>query len=271
MEVSTQRNLYEKYVEERYNGIMKSQNDQRDYRGLILKNKMNIVLISDQKSDTSAASMNVQVGKYFENIYFNEKNFPFRNLNFFSIPKKKGSLCDPLDVQGLAHLCEKILLSGGEKYSNNNDFHAYFSQNNGNLSAVTHKENTNYYFHIKQECLEGALEHFSQMLLRPLFSESVIEQEIMRINSEFEENKSSPLYRAMQIEKFGTKPNHPFGFLESGNRNTLKTVPEEKNLNPLQEVMKFYEKWYSSNLMTLSVLGKGINLHFFSILRITCT
>ncbi|XP_043479803.1 insulin-degrading enzyme-like [Leptopilina heterotoma] len=226
MEVSTQRNSYEKYIEERDEEIMKSLNDQRDYRGLILKNKMNIVLISDRTTDTAAASMNVQV----------------------------GSLCDPSDVQGLAHLCEKMLLLGSEKYHNKNDFHAYFSKNGGKLNAVTHKENTNYYFDIKQEYLEGGLEHFSQMLLRPLFNESAIDEEIMKINSEFEENKSCPFYHVMQIEKFGVKPNHPFGFLESGNISTL--IPEEKNLNPLQEVMKFYKKFYSSNLMTLSVLGK---------------
>ena len=47
----------------RYNNIIKSPNDKRDYRGLILHNKLKVLLISDPTTDKSAASLDVNVGK----------------------------------------------------------------------------------------------------------------------------------------------------------------------------------------------------------------
>ena len=49
----------------RFDNITKSPNDKREYRGLILENQMKVLLISDPKTDKSAASLGVQVGKNF--------------------------------------------------------------------------------------------------------------------------------------------------------------------------------------------------------------
>lgn len=46
----------------RFNNIAKSPKDTREYRGLILKNQMKVLLISDTKTDKSAASLHVNVG-----------------------------------------------------------------------------------------------------------------------------------------------------------------------------------------------------------------
>lgn len=50
------------YVEKRFNEIIKSPNDKREYRGLLLTNKMKVLLISDPTTDKSAASLNVNIG-----------------------------------------------------------------------------------------------------------------------------------------------------------------------------------------------------------------
>lgn len=55
-------NQHDDYVQRRFDKITKSQNDKRDYRGLILRNQMKILLISDPTTDKSAASLNVQIG-----------------------------------------------------------------------------------------------------------------------------------------------------------------------------------------------------------------
>lgn len=49
------------YVETRYD-IIKSPNDKRLYRGLLLSNKMKVLLISDSTTDKSAAAMDVNIG-----------------------------------------------------------------------------------------------------------------------------------------------------------------------------------------------------------------
>jgi len=44
------------------NNIEKSLQDTRDYRGLQLENGLKVLLISDPKTDVSAAALSVQVG-----------------------------------------------------------------------------------------------------------------------------------------------------------------------------------------------------------------
>ena len=47
-----------------FGNITKSQEDKRDYRGLILDNELRVLLISDPKTDKAAAALTVNVGKY---------------------------------------------------------------------------------------------------------------------------------------------------------------------------------------------------------------
>lgn len=50
------------HVEKRYDDIIKSQNDDRLYRGLVLANKMKVLLISDPTTDKSAVALDVNIG-----------------------------------------------------------------------------------------------------------------------------------------------------------------------------------------------------------------
>lgn len=59
----------------RFDDIVKSQEDTRDYRGLKLGNGMNVLLVSDPTTDKSAACLCVEV----------------------------GHMSDPADLPGLAH------------------------------------------------------------------------------------------------------------------------------------------------------------------------
>ena len=49
-------------IKEILDDIPKSARDDRLYRGLILENNMKVLLISDPKTDKSAAAMDVHVG-----------------------------------------------------------------------------------------------------------------------------------------------------------------------------------------------------------------
>lgn len=42
-----------------------------------------------------------------------------------------------------------------------------------------------------------------------------------------------------------------------GNKDTLDTIPKSKGINTRDELLKFHSKYYSSNIMSLAVLGKG--------------
>lgn len=55
------------YVVKRCDDIIKSENDDRLYRGLVLANEMKVLLISDPGTDKSAAALDVNIGNF---IYF---------------------------------------------------------------------------------------------------------------------------------------------------------------------------------------------------------
>ncbi|KAL6254451.1 hypothetical protein P5V15_014499 [Pogonomyrmex californicus] len=217
-----------KRVEKRYDDIIKSQNDDRLYRGLLLANKMKVLLISDPITDKSAVAMDVNV----------------------------GYMCDPDDLPGLAHFCEHMLFLGTEKYPQQNDYAMYLSQNGGTKNAVTNLDHTTYYFDVTPEKLEGALDRFAQFFLAPLFTETLTELELNAINSEHEKNLANDIWRINQLEKSSACPDHPFSKFGTGNRETLDIIPKQKGINVRDRLLEFYEKYYSANIMSLCVLGK---------------
>lgn len=50
----------------RYANILKSEQDTREYRGLVLDNGLRVVVISDPQTDKSAAALSVEVGFPFQ-------------------------------------------------------------------------------------------------------------------------------------------------------------------------------------------------------------
>ncbi|KAJ3322326.1 Insulinase (Peptidase M16), partial [Boothiomyces sp. JEL0866] len=74
--------------------IRKPDNDEREYLAIRLENELEVLLISDPKTDKSSAALDVHV----------------------------GHLSDPDDVAGLAHFCEHLLFMGTEKYPEESEY-----------------------------------------------------------------------------------------------------------------------------------------------------
>lgn len=76
-----------KTIQQRFENIVKPNEDKRKYLGLKLTNDLKVLLISDPETDISAASLSVNV----------------------------GSMSDPWEIQGLAHFLEHMLFMGTKK------------------------------------------------------------------------------------------------------------------------------------------------------------
>ncbi|CAB3224482.1 unnamed protein product [Arctia plantaginis] len=215
-------------VVKRYDDIIKSAEDKREYRGLLLTNRLKVLLVSDPTTDKSAAAMDVNV----------------------------GYLSDPDDLPGLAHFCEHMLFLGTKKYPEENEYNKFLSEYGGSSNASTSSDHTTYYFDVLPEHLGKALDIFAQFFISPLFTESATGRELSAVNSEHEKNTSSDTWRLDQLNKSTADPKHPFHKFGTGNKETLETIPKSKNMDVRKELLKFHEKWYSSNIMTLVVLGK---------------
>ncbi|XP_037939985.1 insulin-degrading enzyme isoform X2 [Teleopsis dalmanni] len=218
----------EKHCFARFDDIEKSPQDVREYRGLHLQNGMKVLLISDINTDLSAAALSVQV----------------------------GHMSDPDYLPGLAHFCEHMLFLGTEKYPDENGYTTYLSQNGGSSNAATYSLMTKYHFNVAPDKLDGALDRFAQFFIAPLFTSSATDREINAVNSEYEKNLSSDLWRVKQVHHHLAKRSHPYSKFGSGNKSTLCDIPKSKNINVRDELLSFHKKWYSANIMYLSVIGK---------------
>lgn len=135
--------------------LEKPELDDRKYKVIKLSNELEALLIHDPETDKASAALDVKV----------------------------GSFSDPKDLQGLAHFCEHLLFMGTEKYPKENDYSEYLSSHSGHSNAYTDTCDTNYYFEVGHEHLEGALDRFAQFFIAPLFLADCKDRELRAVDS----------------------------------------------------------------------------------------
>jgi len=208
--------------------IIKSPEDTRDYRGVVLDNNMKVLLISDPTTDKSAAALNVNI----------------------------GHMADPWELPGLAHFCEHMLFLGTKKFPDEAEYKRFLSQHGGAANASTGSSNTRYYFYVAPDHLHGALDRFGQFFIAPLFTESATEREVNAVNKENDKNIANDGRIIGRMEKTLVDQKHEYSKFGTGNKESLHETPLKSGINVRDELIKFHENWYSSNIMTLAVLGK---------------
>lgn len=207
--------------------ILKSPLDLRDYKIVILPNQMEVLLISDPTTDKAAAALDVRVGQFD----------------------------DPKDRQGLAHFLEHMLFLGSKKFPAADDFGKFLSAHGGYSNAYTSLDDSNFFFTIHKDYLEGALDRFSQFFIAPRFGPLLVERETNAVDSEHQKNIKNDARRIYQILRDTSNPQHPFQQFGTGNLETLrKDEVDPKILH--DQLTGFYRDHYSSNLMKLVILGK---------------
>eukprot|EP01038_Epipyxis_sp_PR26KG_P009001 gene9001-12142_t len=222
--------------------VMKRATDDRKYKAINLANGLRVLLISDPTILTSAAAMDVHV----------------------------GSLSDPSYLPGLAHFCEHMSFLGTKKYPKEDEFSSFLSKHGGSSNAYTDAEDTVYYFGINSDFIAEALDRFAQFFISPLFTESATARELNAIESEHAKNINNDGFRVFQLEKDDANPLHPLNRFATGNKFTLETSAIAQGINTRQELLKFHQRYYSSNQMTLCVesnqelqtLEKYVNEYF---------
>ena len=205
--------------------VIKSPSDSRTYEYRKLDSGLEILLISDPSLEMAAVSLDV----------------------------KTGSKDDPNTRPGLAHFVEHMLFLGTKKYPAADDYQQFLNDNAGSHNAYTAFENTNYFFDIKADQLEPALDRFSRFFIDPLLQEEYVEREKNAVHSEYKAFIKSDARRYLDVLKEVTNPSHPFSKFTVGNLDTLAEQGEESLRSA---AVDFYQQYYSANAMSLVVLGK---------------
>jgi insulysin len=201
--------------------VIKSDNDARSYKRIVLENKLEVIIIEDPDADKAAASLSVAVGSYM----------------------------NPNDTLGLAHFLEHMVFMGTEKYPDTKYFMQFINDNGGLNNAHTANEYTTYFYTINNNKLIESLDIFAQFFISPLFNELNVEREMKAVNSEHSKNLNNDSWRGMRMLTNATSRNHPMHKFGTGNLETLDHDDIRKRL------INFFNKYYSSNVMKLVVLS----------------
>ncbi|ETP29654.1 hypothetical protein F442_21238 [Phytophthora nicotianae P10297] len=210
------------------NGIDVSALDEREYETFTLCNSLQALVISDPKTEKSAAAMDVHVGHQ----------------------------SDPEELPGLAHFLEHMLFLGTAKYPDENSYKKFLSSHSGRSNASTSQMHTNFYFDVLSDHLHEALDRFSQFFIAPLFTPGATQREMNAVNSENAKNLQNDHRRLYQLQKSLSNPDHPFHKFGTGNLKTLGTIPSEKGIDVRAALLDFHATYYSASIMKLVICGK---------------
>ncbi|MFT5176553.1 MAG: insulysin [Gammaproteobacteria bacterium] len=205
--------------------ITKSESDLRNYRALVLDNGMQVVLVSDPTTDKASASLSVDI----------------------------GSGANPPDRAGLAHFLEHMLFLGTEKYPEPGEYKDFISRHGGSDNAYTAFDETNYFFEIEAGFLEAGMDRFAQFFIAPRFNPEYVERERQVVHSEYLGQRTNDHRRSYAAAQQVMNPAHPSAGFSVGN---LQTLADRPGSNIRDELLAFYERYYSANLMALSVVGR---------------
>ncbi|HCS63046.1 MAG TPA: hypothetical protein DIW64_02585 [Cellvibrio sp.] len=205
--------------------IITSPNDDRQYAAMLLPNGLQVVLVSDPSLENSAASLAVGV----------------------------GSAHNPEDQLGLAHYLEHMLFLGTEKYPEPDGFMKYTQANGGMTNAFTAYDRTNYLFQINAGKFDEALDRFSDYFKKPTFDPHFSDKERNAVNNEWSLQKAQDNWNLYALQGYTANPANPSSKFTIGNLETL----QDKSGSVLNDEMKkFYDAYYSANIMKLALVGK---------------
>ncbi len=202
----------------------KSPNDDYQYRLLTLDNQMEVLLISDPETPKAAAALAVMV----------------------------GSGDNPPGRAGLAHFLEHMLFLGTDKYPDAAEYEEFITEHGGSRNAYTSLELTNYFFDVNAPHLPEALDRFAQFFIAPRFDAQYVDREKNAVEAEYQMGLKSDPRRGLDVLQEVMNQDHPFSQFTVGSLDTLEDRPGSTVRN---ELLDFYDKYYSANIMRLVVLG----------------
>ena len=193
--------------------VIKSPLDSREYKVIVLRNDLRVLLVSDNETEDSAAAMDVAV----------------------------GSFSNPSDYEGLAHFCEHMLFYGSKKYPDEGAYSEFLTSHGGYDNAYTSTLNTNYHFKVNSDYLREGLDRFAQFFISPILTQDGVSREVNAVDAEHQKNLENDAWRLWQLLKHVSNPDYPFHMFSTGSLETLDKP------GVLSELQTFYRSYYSAN------------------------
>ncbi|XP_037495283.1 insulin-degrading enzyme-like 2 isoform X2 [Jatropha curcas] len=242
--------------------IVKPRNDKREYRRIVLKNSLEVLLVSDPDTDkfsavlqwmsalvTSAIPLELKDSPIFSNIccFILVKNIHWRIVIRSTLLSMEGSamlihlLKTPTITLMLILMILKRLWTG--LHSSLLDLCYQLTQPRGKSKLLILRIRKTYCL-MAGECT------------RILQDASRKRKNWDAYLSKDQLSESSFSSRPHKLQKHLSDHDHPYHKFNVGNLESLENQPKEKGLDIRAELIKFYEENYSANLMHLVVYAK---------------
>lgn len=229
-------------------------------KGLLLSLLSLIITLSYSQTkhvETSKTNMdgNISFNKYvLENglTLLTHKTEAFGNAVHVEVKYHVGSSREQTGKSGFAHLFEHLMFQGSKHVKNDEHF-KIIQQNGGTMNGTTNKDRTNYYETIPSNLLETALWLEADrmgFLLDSVTLEKLNNQRAVVKNERLQryDNKPYGLMR-MHFDEAFYPEGHPYHWPTIGYMDDLNSA----NLN---DVQKFFLRWYGANNATLAIVGQ---------------
>ncbi|MBG22166.1 MAG: peptidase M16 [Idiomarinaceae bacterium] len=210
-------------VEQAQAKVVKSPNDDREYRVITLPNQIEIMLVSDPSTEKSAASLSVGV----------------------------GLLQDPMTQQGMAHYLEHMLFLGTKDYPDTKGYSEFMTANGGSQNAYTWLDITNYMFSVNNDAVDEALDRFSDFFKAPMLYPEYTDKEKNAVNAEWSMRREMDFFGQFKLAR-NLLGDHPANRFLIGN---LESLGDKEGSQLHAETVAFYERYYSANIMKVALLG----------------
>ncbi len=198
-------------------------NDNRDIRGIILPNKIKMVLISDPDINKSICTVGVGAG-YLQD-----------------------------EFEGTAHFLEHLLFMGNEKYPEQNEYSEYITTCGGSYNAFTTDYTTVYYLELDSSFLKKGIDMLSWFFNKPLLDMKHIKSESEIINSEHEKNLLNDHWIIDDLFKHFFNEKSKFRKFGTGSTESLKGITKE-------DIFNFYNKYYTTcNICVCIIDSKSLD------------
>ncbi|QJI31412.1 pyrroloquinoline quinone biosynthesis protein PqqF [Pseudomonas sp. ADAK18] len=162
-----------------------------------------------------------------------------------------GSHDVPMAWPGLAHFLEHLLFLGTERFPANEGLMTYVQSLGGQVNASTRERTTDFFFELPVATFGDALERLADMLAHPRLTleDQLREREVLHAEFVAWSQDAKAQQQVALLE--GLAANHPLRAFHAGNRDSL---PVER-ADFQQALRDFYERFYQSGQMTLSLAG----------------
>lgn len=232
---------------------VKSENDHKQYRSLVLDNGLRVLLVSDLKPGEEVRS---EVEEDAE-----EEDEEEEKMAAAALAVGCGSFSDPDQLPGLAHFVEHMVFMGSEPYPQENAFDLFITSSGGTNNAYTDCESTVFHFDVNTAHMAEALNRFAHFFISPLMRAGSMTRERQAVENEFgdalprDENRREQLFCSL------ARDNHPMHKFMWGNLVSL-SGREDGGMSPLndteihREVHEFWRRYYRAQHMVLAVQAR---------------